>query len=59
MAWSYAGLLAAGCGQLAAARDHGDGAWAVPVTIGAVLLISGVIIFGRVPSTLDRMLAER
>ncbi len=59
MAWSYAGLLAAGCGQLAAAVDQGDGAWAIPVTIGAVLLISGVIIFGRVPSTVDRMLAER
>ena len=59
MAWSYAGLVAAGCGQLAAAVDQTDGAWGVPVTIGAVLLISGVIIFGRVPSTLDRMLAER
>jgi hypothetical protein len=30
----------------------------VPVAIGAVLSISGVVIFGRVPSVLDRM-AER
>ena len=28
-------------------------AWAVPVVIGTVLAISGVIIFGRVPSILD------
>ncbi len=59
MAWSYAGLVAAGCGQLAEAVDQGDGAWPVPVVIGAVLLISGIVIFGKVPSTLDRMLAER
>jgi uncharacterized membrane protein len=59
MTWSYAGLVAAGCGQLAAAVGQGDGAWVVPVAIGTVLSISGVVIFGRVPSTLDRMLAER
>ncbi len=59
MAWSYAGLVAAGCGQLAAAVGQGDGSWVVPVVIGTVLSISGVIIFVRVPSTLDRMLAER
>ena len=59
MAWSYAGLVAAGCGQLAAAVGQGDGAWVVPVVIGTVLSISGVVIFGRVPSTLDHMLAER
>jgi len=59
MAWSYAGLVAAGCGQLAAAAGQGDGSWSVPVVIGAVLAISGVLIFGRVPSTLDHMLAER
>lgn len=29
------------------------------VAIGTVLAISGVVIFGRVPSTLDHMLAER
>ena len=59
MTWSYAGLVAAGCGQLAAAVGQGDGAWVVPVVIGTVLSISGVVIFGRVPSTLDHMLAER
>jgi len=50
MAWSYAGLVAAGCGQLAAAIGEGDGAWVVPVVIGTVLSVSGVIIVGRVPS---------
>jgi uncharacterized membrane protein len=59
MTWSYAGLVAAGCGQLAAAVGQDVGAWVVPVAIGTVLSISGVVIFGRVPSTLDRMLAER
>ena len=59
MAWSYAGLVAAGCGQLAAAAGHGDGSWFVPAVIGTVLATSGVVIFGRVPSTLDHMLAER
>jgi hypothetical protein len=59
MAWSYAGLVAAGCGQLAAAVGHGDGAWTVPVVIGTVLSISAVIIFGKVPSTVDHILAER
>jgi len=59
MAWSYAGLLAAGCGQLAAALDRDAGSWVVPVTIGAVLSISGAVIFGKVPSTIDRMLNER
>jgi uncharacterized membrane protein len=58
MAWSYAGLVAAGCGQLAAALREGDGGWVVPVVIGAVLAVSAVLIFGRVPSTLDRMLAN-
>jgi uncharacterized membrane protein len=59
MTWSYAGLVAAGCGQLAAALGPGDGSWVVPVVIGTVLSISGVVIFGRVPATLDHMLAER
>ena len=57
--WSYAGLVAAGCGQLAAAAGQGDGSWFVPVVIGTVLAISDVLIFGRVPSTLEHMLAER
>jgi hypothetical protein len=59
MTWSYAGLVAAGCGQLAVALDHDVGAWVVPVAIGTVLSISGVVIFGRVPSLLDRMLGQR
>ena len=59
MTWSYAGLVAAGCGQLAVAVGQDVGAWVVPVVIGTVLSISGVVIFGRVPSTLDRILAER
>ena len=59
MTWSYAGLVAAGCGQLAVAVGRDVAAWVVPVAIGTVLSISGVVIFGRVPSTLDRMLAER
>ena len=59
MTWSYAGLVAAGCGQLAVGVGQDLAAWVVPVVIGTVLFISAVIIFGRVPSTLDRMLAER
>jgi uncharacterized membrane protein len=57
MTWSYAGLVAAGCGQLVVAVGQGDGGWAVVVVIGTVLSISGVI-FGRIPSTLDHVLAE-
>jgi uncharacterized membrane protein len=49
MTWSYAGLVAAGCGQLIVAIGQGDGSWAVPVVIATVLSISGVVIFGRVP----------
>ena len=59
MAWSYAGLVAAGCGQLAAAVGQGEGAWVVPVVIGTVLSISAIVIFGRVPSTLDHVLADQ
>lgn len=59
MTWSYAGLVAAGCGQLFVATAPGDGGWGVPVVIGTVLSVSGVLIFWKVPSTLDRMLAER
>jgi uncharacterized membrane protein len=58
MTWSYAGLLAAGCGQLAVAVAPGDGGWVVPLVIGAVLSVSGVVIFTRVPSIIDPMLAE-
>ena len=59
MTWSYAGLVAAGCGQLAVAVGQDLGAWVVPVVIGTALSLSGVVIFGRVPSTLERILAER
>lgn len=59
MTWSYAGLVAAGCGQLAVAVGQDLAAWVVPAVIGAVLCISGVAIFGRVPSILDRLLTER
>ena len=58
MTWSYAGLAAAGCGQLAVAVGHDLAAWVVPVVISAVLSIGGVVIFGRVPPILDRLLAE-
>jgi uncharacterized membrane protein len=58
MTWSYAGLVAAGCGQLAVAVGLDTPAWVVPVVIGTVLTVSGVVIFGRVPSILDRVLAE-
>jgi uncharacterized membrane protein len=57
--WSYAGLVAAGCGQLTVAVGQDVGPWIVPVAIATVLAISGVVIFGRVPSALDRTLAER
>ena len=59
MTWSYAGLVAAGCGQLAVAVGQDLPAWVVPVVIGTVLSISGILIFMRVPSILHRMLAER
>ncbi len=59
MTWSYAGLVAAGCGQLVVAVGQGGGAWVVPVVIGMVLAMSGVVIFGTVPSTVDHMLPER
>jgi uncharacterized membrane protein len=59
MTWSYAGLVAAGCGQLTVAVSRDSGAWVVPVTVAAVLSVSGIVIFGRVPSILDRVLAER
>ena len=58
MTWSYAGLVAAGCGQLTVAVGPDAGTWVVPVAIAAVLCISGVAIFGKVPSILDHMPAE-
>jgi uncharacterized membrane protein len=58
MTWSYAGLVAAGFGQLAVAVGRDVSAWVVPAVIGTVLSISGLAIFGSVPSILDRILAE-
>ena len=58
MTWSYVGLAAAGCGQLAVGVRHDLAPWVVPVVIGAVLSIGGVVIFGRVPAILDRLLSE-
>ncbi len=49
MTWSYAGLVAAGCGQLAVTALSDFGSWAVPTVIGMVLVISGLLIFGKVP----------
>lgn len=57
MTWSYAGLVAAGSGQLTVTLGQDAGAWVVPVTIAVVLTLSGFVIFGRVPSILDRMSA--
>ena len=59
MTWSYAGLVAAGCGQLAVAVGEDLSAWVVPAVIGTVLTVSGVMIFGRVPSIFERLPAER
>jgi hypothetical protein len=53
MTWSYAGLVAAGCGQLTVAVGQEGGAWVIPATISTVLAVSGVVIFGRVPSILS------
>jgi uncharacterized membrane protein len=47
MTWSYAGLVAAGCGQLAVALSEDGAAWVVPLVIGTVLSVSGVVIFGK------------
>ena len=58
MTWSYAGLLAAGCGQLTVALGAGNGGWIVPLVIGAVLCISGVVIFARVPTIIEPLIAK-
>jgi len=58
MTWSYAGLAAAGCGQLAVTVGPDLAAWVIPAVIGAVLSMGGVVIFGRVPLILDRLLTE-
>jgi len=58
MTWSYAGLVAAGSGQLAVAVGQDLAAWVVPGVIGTALSASGLIIFWKVPPALDRLLAE-
>ena len=59
MSWSYAGLVAAGCGQLTAAVGEALGAWVVPSVIAAVLTLCGVVIFGKVPSALRSVLPSQ
>lgn len=49
MTWSYAGLVAAGCGQLTASTASDIGAWTTPTVICSVLVVSGLLIFSRVP----------
>lgn len=56
MTWSYAGLLAAGFGQLAAMNNDRVGDWLVPVTIAAVLLASAAIIIRRLPPVVSQIL---
>jgi len=55
MTWSYAGLVAAGCGQLAVTFTSRFGAWMVPTVIGTVLAVSGLLIFRRVPPAIDQV----
>jgi uncharacterized membrane protein len=57
MTCSYAALLAAGTGQLAATWARGGGPRLVLPAIFSVLLVSGVVIFSRVPRILAPMLA--
>ena len=58
MTWSYAGLVAAGSGQLAAARGP-DSPATVPVTIGVVLLVCALAIAWRVPPAVQAVEAVR
>ncbi|MEO8107652.1 MAG: DUF2306 domain-containing protein [Actinomycetes bacterium] len=51
MAWSYAGLVAAGCGQLAASAVDG-GRVTVLTAVAIVLAVSAVVIHWRVPRIL-------
>ncbi len=54
MAWSYAGLVAAGIGQLATQIDVGGG-FAVWLVILATLLAGGFLIHTRIPRTLNSL----
>ena len=56
MTWSYAGLVAAGCGQVAAVMSDDGPSWVVPVVIAIVLCVSGAAIHSRVPPALNRVL---
>jgi uncharacterized membrane protein len=58
MAWSYAGLVGAGCGQLAAATVSGA-RFGVMTAIVSVLALCAALIFWRVPSTLAQTLGSR
>lgn len=57
MTWSYAGLVAAGLGQLVAVLAGDSSPLAVPVVIAAVLCASGVAIATKVPPLLRRVVA--
>ena len=54
MTWSYAGLVAAGSGQLAAGVGGDESPGVVPLVIASVLCLSGVAIVAKVPPALDR-----
>lgn len=54
MTWSYAGLVAAGLGQLTVTLGPDGGGWEVPAVIGVTLGLSSAVIFSRVPRVLDR-----
>lgn len=58
MTWSYAGLLAAGTGQLAATFARDGGPRLVLPAIFGVLIVSGVVIFTRVPRILAPMITR-
>ncbi len=55
MVWTYAGLVAAGCGQLAASAAE-DSSRAVLGAIGFVLLVAALLIVWRVPPALRGVL---
>ena len=57
MTWSYAGLVAAGLGQLVAVLAGDSSPLAVPLVIAAALCASGVAIATRVPPVLRTVLA--
>lgn len=57
--WFYAGLVAAGCGQLAVAVGQDVGAWLVAGAVGNGVVYQRCHHLRRVPSILDHMLADR